>query len=387
MRGRDTPEVAAFRSELRQWLADNLDAETRALAGRGLGLTGADLARLRSWQRRLDAAGWAAVSWPREHGGRGAGALEQAAFAEEMEAAGAPGTVNPIGMANIAPALMTYGTPEQQQLLLPRMRRGDDIWCQGFSEPEAGSDLASLRTTAVRAGDDFIVNGQKLWTTLAQSADWCELLVRTDPEVPKHKGLSALIVDMHLPGVEVRPLRTLTGDAEFNEVFFRDVRVPSSALLGPEGAGWRVAMTTLNNERAGVLALALGSRRKVADLIDVARKTARGSGVATEDPIVRQALAKAWLHAELLGLLGERTVQAAAAGLPPGPEGSLGKLVWAHCDELTCAAAELALGPEALSGNWGRSRVYVRAMSIAGGTTQVNKNIVATQVLGLPRGA
>ncbi len=385
MRDRDAPEVARFRSQLRGWLAENLDEPTRALAGKGLMLEPAEVELARRWQRALDDAGWSAVSWPLEFGGRAAGVLEQAAYAEELDRAGAPGSLNPIGMANIAPAIMTWGSAEQQREMLPRMRRGDDIWCQGFSEPEAGSDLASLRTTAARDGDHYVVSGQKVWTTLAQSADWCELLVRTDPGAPKHRGLSVLIVDMRLPGVDVRPLRTLTGDAEFNEVFFTDVRVPASMLLGPEGAGWKVAMTTLNNERAGVLALSLGTRRKVTDLLRVAAEPDASGWVASEDPVVRQALMRAWLHAELLSLLGERSVADAALGRPPGPEASLGKLVWAHADEATCAAAEIALGPEAMTGPFGRSRVYSPAMSIAGGTAQVNKNIIATQVLGLPR--
>ena len=381
-RRKETPEVTAFRAELRSWLAANLDDEIRAL-GRGHALASFDsLPALRRWQRRIDDAGFSAITWPVEHGGRGAGPLEQAAYAEEMSAAGAPGTLNPIGMANIAPSIMHWGTPEQQAFYLPRMRNGDDVWCQGFSEPGAGSDLASLATKATRHDDDYVVTGQKVWTSLAHIADWCELLVRTTPldQAPKHKGLSVLIVDMHAPGVTVRPLHTVTGDHEFNEVFFDDVRVPASALLGPEDEGWRVAMTTLNNERAGVLTLAIGSRKKVEDLISIAR--ARGNA---DDPLVRHAIARAWVAAEVLGLLGEESIAAAAAGKEAGAGASLGKLVWADSDAAACAAAEVVLGPDAASGAWGRQRTYHPAMSIAGGTTAVNKGVIANQVLGLPR--
>ena len=306
--------------------------------------------------------------------------LEQVVHTEEMDRARAPYDLNPVGMSNIAPAIMTYGTEEQKRTLLPRMLRGDDIWCQGFSEPEAGSDLASLRMSAVRDGDHYVVTGQKVWTTLAELADWCELLVRTDPEAPKHRGISALLVDMSLPGIEVRPLRTMTGDHEFNEVYFDQVQVPASALLGAENDGWRVAMTTLNNERAGVLRLYFGMRRKVASLYDAARRAGR-----TDDPVVRQSLAQCFLETELLKLLSDESVRAALAGEEAGPQASLGKLFWSQIDHHIAEAAGLALGPAANTGNWGHARVYSPAASIAGGTTQINKNVIATRVLGLPR--
>ena len=210
---------------------------------------------LRAWDATMADAGWGAVSWPQEYGGRGATVLEQLVYAEETTRARAPVPLNVIGMNNIAPAIMQYGTDAQKRELLPRMVRADDIWCQGMSEPEAGSDLASLRTRAVRDGDDFVVNGQKIWTSLGHRADWCQLYVRTDPDAPKHKGISCLIVDMTLPGIEVRPLVTLNGAADFAEVFFNDVRVPADALLGPLNGGWQVATTTLSHERAGAARL------------------------------------------------------------------------------------------------------------------------------------
>ena len=211
--------------------------------------------KLRAWNRTMADAGWAAVAWPREYGGRGATVLEQLVYTEETTRARAPLPLNVIGMNNIAPAIMQYGTEAQKRTLLPRMMRADDIWCQGMSEPEAGSDLAALRTREVRDGDDFVVNGQKIWTSLGHRAQWCQLYVRTDPDAPKHKGISCLIVDMRLPGIQVRPLVTLNGDTDFAEIFFHDVRVPADELLGPLNAGWQVATTTLSHERAGAARL------------------------------------------------------------------------------------------------------------------------------------
>jgi alkylation response protein AidB-like acyl-CoA dehydrogenase len=247
-------EVEQFRKELRAWLCANLTDEVQA-ADRNRGRDAGAFDTLRRWDAAVADAGWGAVSWPREYGGRGATVLEQLAHAEETTQARAPLPLNVIGMNNIAPAIMQYGTDAQMHSLLPRMVRADDIWCQGMSEPEAGSDLASLRTRAVRDGTgddaDFVVTGQKIWTSLGHRADWCQLYVRTDPDAPKHKGISCLIVDMGLPGIEVRPLVTINGAADFAEVFFDEVRVPADALLGPLNGGWRVATTTLSHERAG----------------------------------------------------------------------------------------------------------------------------------------
>lgn len=371
--------VESFRSELREWLAANLDDRIRGLAGSVVG-SAQDLEALRGWQHRLADAGWAAVAWPVEFGGRGAGPLEQVAYAEEMDRADAPGELNPIGMNNIAPAIMTFGTDEQKARLLPRMLRGDDIWCQGFSEPEAGSDLAGLRTRAVLDGDSYVVTGQKVWTTLAHAADWCELLVRTDPDAPKHKGISCLLVDMHAPGVDVRPLRTMTGDAEFNEVFFDEVRVPTTSLLGPENGGWTVAMTTLTNERAGVLKLYLGSRRKLTQLVAAARANGGAADIG-----VRRTLARLWVRAETLRLLSEASVETALADQPLGAEASLGKLVWSELEAQLADAAAGVVGPASNTDRWGYWRASAPALSIAGGTTQVNKNVIAQRVLGLPR--
>jgi alkylation response protein AidB-like acyl-CoA dehydrogenase len=372
-------EAEAFRREFRAWLEANLPGDLRGTTG-GLDPGPEQLERLRWWNRLLADAGYAAIAWPTEYGGRGAGIMEQVVFAEEMSRADAPGTLNPIGISNIAPAIMEYGTEEQKRRFLPPMRRGDDIWCQGFSEPDAGSDLASLRTTAVRDGDDYVVNGQKVWNTLGHLADWCELLVRTDPAAPKHKGITCLLVDMRLPGIEVRPLVTITREREFNEIFFTDVRVPAGAVLGAENEGWRTAMTTLTHERGGVAQLHLGLRKKVGRLLDLARGTD-----AAADPVMRQHLASVYLEAELLKLVSDRAISAALQSRPLGPESSVAKLVWAETEGRVAEVAAEVLGPDANAGAWGRDRVYARALTIAGGTTQVNKNIVAERILGLPR--
>ena len=350
------PEAEAFRAELRTWLAEHLTDDLRGEdAGFGMDMDADRLARLRDWNRRLADAGFAAVTWPVEWGGRGAGVMEQVVFAEEMQRAGVPGTLNPIGLANIAPAIIEFGTEQQKAMPLPRMLRGDDIWCQGFSEPDVGSDLASLRTQAVLDGDHFVVNGQKTWNSLGHLARWCELLVRTDPAAPKHRGISCLLVDMSLPGIEVRPLVTITGDREFNEVFFSDVRVPTTALLGPLHDGWRVAMTTLAYERGGVASLHLGLRAKIRRLVTDAAAVG-----ALDDPVKRQALAAVYLEGELLKLISDRAISGALHGRPMGPEGSIAKLVWSEAEQHLGEVAGDVLGPDANTGRWGRDRVATR---------------------------
>jgi alkylation response protein AidB-like acyl-CoA dehydrogenase len=370
----------AYRHELRAWLAEHLTE--RYL---GLEFSGAPtedwLGRMREWNALLADAGHAAPSWPARWGGRDAGALEQLAHAEEMAAVGAPGPVNSVGIPNIAPAIMSFGTPEQQERLLRPLLRGEEIWCQGFSEPDAGSDLASLRCAATIDGDQYVVNGQKIWTTLASVADWCELIVRTDPDAAKkHAGITALLVDMRTPGIDVRPLRNMTGSAEFCEVFFDDVRVPVTARLGDENAGWRVATATLANERGGVAVLQLQLRKRIAGLIDDAQAAGR-----TSDPRVRDRLALVWSSGELLRFLADRSIGRAAAGDPPGPESSIIKIAWSNTGQLLAEVAFEVLGMGALSGPWVDKLASARAMSIAGGTTEVNRNIVAERVLGLPR--
>ena len=381
--GPDADAADLARKELRAWLADHFTPEVRdAVAYRQEGTAHViPFDALRAWNAELFDAGWAAPSWPAAHGGRDAGILEQLACNEEMAAAGAPGPVNAIGVANIAPAIMTYGTPEQQERFLAPMLRGDHIWSQGMSEPEAGSDLASLRCRGELDGDDIVVTGQKTWNSNGDRADWCQLYVRTDPTAPKHQGITCLLVDMTLPGIEVRPIRTMAGDAGFAEVFFDEVRVPRSALLGEVDKGWHVATRTLSNERAGVAVMYLHLRRKLDRLL---------AEVVDPDPVARQALAARYTEVRVLELLCKRMLGAMIAGRMPGAEGSVIKLAWASTDQALARTAVDVLGLPAIdgvdtAGTWAWDLLSSRSLTIAGGTTEVNKNIIGERVLGLPK--
>ena len=372
--------VPEFRRALEEWLHANLTPEI-VEAGRE-GFEDEDtLELLRGWNRLLADAGWAAVAWPAEYGGRNAGVAEQLAYHEVMAAAGAPGPVNVIGVANIAPAILEAGTQQQKDRFLTPMLRGDEIWCQGMSEPDAGSDLASLRTTAVLDGDSFVINGQKTWNSLGHHADWCQLYVRTDSSVPKHAGISCLLVDMRSSGIEARPLRTMTGDAMFSELFFTDVRVPSTSLLGPLNAGWKVAMTTLSYERAGVAKLHLSLSARFADLVEETRRT----GVDVS-PVHRDHLTQIYCRIACLRWTTARELEVVGRGGRPSPTmGSLAKLMWAEISQELAGLALGLLGPGALEGPWSKSLTGSRGSSIAGGTSEINRNIVAEHGLGLPR--
>ena len=374
-------EVEQFRSELREWLEENLTDELVA-ARRPTGRDDAAFEMLRAWNATMADAGWAAVSWPPEYGGRGATVLEQLVYTEETTRARAPMPLNVIGLNNIAPAIMQYGTESQKLTLLPRMMRADDIWCQGMSEPEAGSDLAALRTRAVRDGDDFVVNGQKIWTSLGHRADWCQLYVRTDPDAPKHKGISCLIVDMTLPGIEVRPLVTLNGEADFAEVFFHDVRVPADALLGPLNAGWQVATTTLSHERAGAARLYAEMEARLEELVNDLAAADTG---ALDDPVMLRRLGEIAVRIKYLEVLCQRSISATLHGGDAFASASLAKTVWGEIGQDLAALAFDALGSQGAGAPWANYRLTSRSLTIAGGTTQINKNITAQRVLGLPR--
>jgi alkylation response protein AidB-like acyl-CoA dehydrogenase len=376
--------VEQFRIELRDWLSENLTDELVA-ARRSTGRDDTAFQMLRVWDATMSDAGWAAVAWPREYGGRGATVLEQLVYTEETTRARAPVPLNVIGLNNIAPAIMQYGTESQKLTLLPRMMRADDIWCQGMSEPEAGSDLAALRTRAVRDGDDFVVNGQKIWTSLGHRADWCQLYVRTDPDAPKHQGISCLIVDMTLPGIEARPLVTLNGDADFAEVFFHDVRVPADALLGPLDGGWQVATTTLSHERAGAARLYAEMQVRLEELVDDLAAADTG---ALDDPVTLRRLGEIAVRIKYLEVLCQRSISATMHG---GPEivalgsASLAKTVWGEIGQDLAALAFDVLGDRDVGAPWANYRLTSRSLTIAGGTSQINKNITAQRVLGLPR--
>ena len=305
--------MADFRTSLVEWLSANLTSEViDAQRASSEGEDGLEV--LRAWNARLADAGWAAVSWPARYGGRDANVEQQLAYQEEMVRAGAPGPVNVIGVSNIAPAIMSLGTDEQKERFLRPMLRGDEIWCQGMSEPDAGSDLASLRTAARAEGDTFVVSGQKTWNSLGAHADWCQLYVRTDPEAPKHKGISCLLVDMSSPGITVRPLRTMSGDFTFSELFFDEVVVARSSLLGQLNEGWRVAMTTLSHERAGVARLHLDLSARFEELLDAARR--RGP---IRDAVQRDRIARLYADIACLRYATSRELAKVGRGGQPSP--------------------------------------------------------------------
>ena len=371
-----SPSEASFRDELRAWLAANDPG--REPEG---DLAGFEFRR--AWQRQLHDAGWAGVSWPKEYGGRGATLVEQAIYNEEFVRAQAPSAANVLGLAMGGPTVIAHGTEEQKQRYLEPILSAEEIWCQGFSEPGSGSDLASVKTRAVRDGGQWVVTGQKVWTTLAHHAKWCMLVARTDPDAPKHQGLTYFLMDMEQDAVQVRPLRQITGEAEFNELFMEEARVADENIVGGEGNGWAVAITTLMHERATLaFGLQIAVKRALSQLIDETKE----SGAAA-DPQVRDRLAQLYIEAEVLRLNAYRGLTAIMRDGVPGPEGSLGKWQWAEVNQ---ALTELAMdlrGPRAVlyDETWTFRFLRARANSIEGGTTEILKNIVAERVLGLPR--
>lgn len=375
--------VEAFRADLKGWLASSFtEAVAEAVSHPDRDVA---FAAQREWNATLVDAGYGAIAWPQEFGGSGAGIEHQFAYHEEMAAAGAPGPVNAIGVANIAPAIMALGTAEQQQRFLRPMLRGDEIWSQGMSEPDAGSDLASLQCRAVRDGEHFIINGSKTWNSNGDLADWCQLYVRTNTEVPKHKGITALLVDMKTPGIEARTILTMAGGRGFAELFFTDVRVPVSAMLGGLDEGWGVATNTLSNERAGVATMYLNVRRNFDRLLAAASEPGPDGERPLESATNRDALMRRFQEVRALEFLAKRALGAAISGRPPGAEGSVIKLAWSETWQRLSRTATDILGVSALSGPWADELLSGCSITIAGGTTEVNKNILGERVLGLPR--
>jgi len=368
----------AFREKLRGWLAENRPAEEPSEGGED-----AHYAWRRDWQRRLYDAGWAAPAWPAEYGGRGASLTESAIYFEELGRARVPLPANVLGLLLGGPTLMVWGTDRQKERYLAPILSAEEIWCQGFSEPDAGSDLASLKTRAVKDGEDWVVTGQKVWTSAAQYSKWCMLVARTDGDVPKHKGLTYFLMDMEQDAVQVRPLRQITGEAEFNELFIEQARIPAENVVGGEGNGWKVALTTLMNERAGLgFALQVRLRQLLDDTIAVARE--RG---LLENALYADALAELHIRCESIRLLAWKGLTDIERYGQPGPEGSLVKWLWSDTNQrLTQLAAEI-VGPAALTAgtSWSYELLRARGNTIEGGTTEVLKNIVAERVLGLPR--
>jgi alkylation response protein AidB-like acyl-CoA dehydrogenase len=377
---RDKPEEAAFRAELRAWLDANLPEDRRG--GRG-GAQRFDDSFGREWSRKLYEAGYAGLTWPTEYGGAGAPYSFQAIFYEESARAQAPGHVGVIGLGMAGPTIMAHGTDAQKQAHLSKILSAEEIWCQGFSEPGAGSDLAAARTRAERRDDVYVVNGQKVWSSFAHIADYCILVTLSDPDAPRYQGLTYLIVDMHAPGVEVRPLRQITGEAEFNEIFFNDVEVPVTNRLGEEGQGWQVAMTTLLHER-GTLGFALTASLEVGvnRLLDVARDRVNG------DEGARERVAAEWIELQALRYTNYRSLSALERTGIPGPEGSAIKLRWSEQNQRMTKLGRELLGAEGIldDGWWHHQQLRSRGNTIEAGTSEVLRNIVAERVLGLPKG-
>jgi alkylation response protein AidB-like acyl-CoA dehydrogenase len=386
-----TKEELVFRDELRAWLKDNVPAPYEASRSEGGQGVQAYYDFLRDWQRALFRGGWAGTAWPTEYGGRGANPIQQSTLSAELTRARAPERVGVLGEALVGPTIMAVGTEAQKKHFLPRILAGDDIWCQGFSEPNAGSDVAALATKAVRDGDHYVVNGQKIWTSVAHLADWCLLLTRTDPTARKHKGITVFLVDMKSPGVSVRPLKQITGDAGFNEVFFSDVRIPIENQLGEENDGWRVTITILMNERANLgLTIYVGMKRSLDALVEKARSIKRGGRTLAEDPINRQKIAQMYLELEVFRLNSERALSRQNKNEVPGPEGSIGKLYWSELNQRLSRTAGEILGDVAQldgydGGRWKFDYLRSRGNTIEAGTSEIQRNIIAQRVLGLPR--
>ena len=374
------PAETAFRDEVRAWLKANAPRD----ADEGDGDMRSFIERRRAWQRKLYEAGYVGITWPKEFGGRGGTFMDQLIFNDEMILAHAPEPINVIGLGMGGPVVIAHGTEDQKKRYLPPLLSGEEIWCQGFSEPNAGSDLSGLQTRAEDKGDRYLVNGQKVWTTLAHVARWCMLVARERNEANPRDGLTYLLVDMESTGIEVRPLVQITGDAEFNEIFFKDVVVPKSQILGEAGKGWAVAMTTLLHER-GTLGLALATRAQItaSELAERARKLGRGS-----DPLVRQKVAQHTIEARALQLNGYRAVTAVKRSGIPGPEGSILKLMWSELNQRMTETAMDVGGASSQVGDgdgWKYQFLRARANTIEAGTSEVLRNILAERVLGLPR--
>jgi alkylation response protein AidB-like acyl-CoA dehydrogenase len=391
-----TPEQQAFRHEVRAWLADHVPA---ALKGRGFASSRAGRAHvdpLRRWQRELHAAGYVGIDWPREYGGRGASIMEQVMLYEEMSRAEAPPPINRSGLSMLGPTLMTHGTPAQRQRHLAKILTAEEIWCQGFSEPNAGSDLANLQTRAVLDGDHYVINGQKVWTSMAHVAEWGFFLVRTNPDVAKHKGITFILLDMKTPGISIRPLTQITGEAEFTEVFLENVRVPAANVVGKVNEGWAVALTTLAYERDVLTMIRhISLRTALERLVALAKRTKKNGQTAADDPVLRQKIAALTIAERCLQLNGYRSLTRILKGQAPGPEGSTAKLFWSQVDQELAEVATEVIGPYSQiappsewapdEGQWEFYCLLARGSGIRAGTSEILRNILGERVLGLPK--
>jgi alkylation response protein AidB-like acyl-CoA dehydrogenase len=387
-------EDEAFRKEFRKWLRENLPKKHRKsdftiefMSGE----EGDEWERRLEWHKKMHAGGWVAPQWPKKYGGRGASLTQQLLYNEELTRVSPPSLVNSQGIGLVGPTLMHWGTEEQRQRYLKPMLAAEEIWCQGYSEPGSGSDLASLQTRAVEDGDYFVVNGQKVWTSDAHHADMCFLLVRTDPDAPKHKGITYLLVDMHSPGITVRPLVQMTGDSGFNEMFFDDVRVPKKNIVGDKNNGWLVALTSLMYERR-----ARDMTGIVRELVDLAKAVRRNGSSAWDDDSVRQQIVQFACEAWGIKYTGLRQLTRQLKGLPPGPESSIQKVAYSELNLRMQKFAMELLGPYSQmlyeapfavdKGKWSYRMLAARGMIIGAGTSEIQRNIIGERVLGLPKG-
>src|SRR5271156_4247060 len=390
-----TAEQDAYRMDVRKWLEANRPPALGRVDDPEAGGDDAVWQRLKAWHKKLYHAGWAGLTWPKEYGGRGATFIEQVIFQQELGRLNLPMGCNVLGVIMTGPAIMQWGTDDQKKRYLNPILAGDEIWCEGMSEPGAGSDLASIQCRAELKGDEFIVNGQKVWTTIAHRSDFVQLFVRTDPDAPKHKGMSALLVDMKAPGVTVRPLKQITGDSDFNEIFFEDVRVPKENLLGPINMGWQVLVSTLMHERIGIGETLGGSEQLLAHIVDLAKKNKVNGKPAIEDPAIRQQIAQFACEVAAKKYSGMRSLTKRLKGLPPGAEASISKMVSTELSQRMVKYSTRLLGEYALlerkspfapDGDWLRRILASESMTIAGGTSAVQRNMIGERILGLPKG-
>jgi alkylation response protein AidB-like acyl-CoA dehydrogenase len=387
---RFSDEDEAFRDEIAGWLAANLTGEFETVRGRGgPGDEHALLEERRAWERKLGAAGWSCVGWPKEYGGRGLSLSQQVIYHEEYARADAPGRLGHIGETLLGPTIIAFGSETQKKRFLPPIIGGDELWCQGYSEPNAGSDLANVQTKARRDGDEWVIDGQKVWTSLAQWADWCFVLCRTDPAAPSHQALSYILVPMRQPGIEIRPIVQMTGDSEFSEVFFEGARTAAENVVGSVNGGWRVAMGTLAFERgASTLGQQLHFQNELQQIIHIAEKNG-----AAEDPVLRQRLADAWMGLKIMRFNTLRMLSSSMEGKELGREAMITKLYWATWHRNLGKLAMDVLGPQSEIADAApyqlnrlqRLFLFSRSDTIYAGTNQIQRNIIGERALGLPR--
>lgn len=392
-----SPQETAFREEVRGWIKTNVPGDWGTPAWPVPETEEGYYKEMQRWGRKLFDGGWSGITWPKEYGGRGASPIEQFIFQDELSNHRTPNTLSVIGIGMAGPTIMRHGRADQKDRYLKKIISGEEIWCQGFSEPNAGSDVAAGKTSATPNGDSYIINGQKIWTSVAHRAQFCILITKTDPHAAKHKGLTYLIVDMKAPGVEVKPLRQITGDAEFNEVFFNDVKVPKSNILGNENGGWAVAITTLMHERVNIAALLYGTiKRTLRDVTELAKTVKRNGRPLSQDPVIRAKLARFYANVETQRLNNLRMRALMKANEEPGAIGSIFKLIWSTANMALLEIPLEILGPYAeqlpesaahddIVGSWMKQFLRSRANSIEGGTSEILRNIISERVLGLPR--